>query len=43
MSKWDKLPGRILSLSNDLRYDELKRVLEFYGYVENGPKGGRKR
>ena len=40
MSKWDKLLDRILILSNDLRYDELKRVLESYGYEERGPKGG---
>ena len=40
MSRWDKLLNRILNLSNDLRYDELKRVLEFYGYKENGPRGG---
>ena len=40
MSRWDKLLDRIMSLSNDLRYDELKKVLESYGYEERGPKGG---
>ena len=40
MSRWDKLLDRIMSLSNDLRYDELKKVLETYGYEERGPKGG---
>ena len=40
MSKWDKLLDRILILSNDLKYDELKKVLESYGYEERGPKGG---
>jgi len=28
MSIWDKLIMRILSLSNDMRFDELKKVLE---------------
>ena len=40
MSRWDKLLDRILNLSNDLRYEELKKVLESYGYEENGPRGG---
>ena len=40
MSRWNKLLDRILTLSNDLRYDELKKVLESYGYEENGPRGG---
>ncbi len=31
---------RICSLSKDLRFDELKKVLESYGYVMNAPKGG---
>ena len=28
MSKWDKLLARICFLSKDLRFDELRRVLE---------------
>ncbi len=32
MSKWDKLLEKILTLSNDLRFDELRKVLESYGY-----------
>ena len=40
MSKWDKLLSRILSLSNDLRFDELRKVLENYGYTMSAPKGG---
>ena len=32
MSKWDKLLTRICSLSKDLRFDELRKVLESYGY-----------
>ena len=40
MSKWDKLIMRICSLSKDVRFDELRKVLESYGYEVNGPKGG---
>lgn len=37
MSKWDKLIKRILSLSKEVRFEELKKVLEFYGYEINEP------
>ena len=40
MSKWDKLLDRICSLSNDLRFEELCKVLESYGYKVNTPRGG---
>ena len=40
MSTWDKLLERILSLSNDLRFEELKKVLEAYGYTMKAPHGG---
>ena len=40
MSRWDKLLQRILSLSKDLRFDELRKVLESYGYHMNAPHGG---
>lgn len=40
MSKWDKLLEKILSLSKDLRFDELQKVLESYGYRMDAPKGG---
>ncbi len=40
MSSWDKLLARILTLSNDLRYEELKKVLEAYGYEVKQPHGG---
>ena len=40
MSKWDKLLTRICSLSKDLRFDELRKVLESYGYEINAPRGG---
>ena len=35
MSKWDKLIEKILNLSKDMRFDELRKVLESYGYVLN--------
>lgn len=40
MSQWDKLLSKILKLSNDLRFEELRKVLEFYGYKMNAPKSG---
>lgn len=32
MSKWDKLLEKIYSLSKDMRFNELRKVLESYGY-----------
>lgn len=40
MSKWDKLILKINTLSKELRFSELRKVLESYGYVMNNPKGG---
>ena len=40
MSKWDKLLNKILSLSKDMRFQELKRVLEYYGYQMTAPSSG---
>lgn len=40
MSKWDKLLEKICSLSKDMRFDELRKVLESYGYKMSQPKGG---
>ena len=40
MSKWDKLITRISNLSKDLRFDELRKVLESYGYEMNVPRSG---
>ena len=39
MSKWDKLLQRICLLEADLQFDELRKVLESYGYEMNAPKG----
>lgn len=41
MSKWDKLILKISTLSKELRFSELRKVLESYGYVMNSPKGGK--
>lgn len=40
MSQWDKLLNSILELSNDIRFDELKKVLEYYGYTISNPRKG---
>lgn len=40
MSKWDKLIARICGLSKDLRFHELRKVLESYRYELNAPKSG---
>ena len=40
MSQWDKLIKRIRNLSKDLRFDELRKVLESYGYVMNATRSG---
>lgn len=40
MSKWDKLLMRIRLLSKDLRFEEMRKVLESYGYVMCAPKSG---
>lgn len=40
MSKWDKLIARIIKLSSDLRFDELRKVLESYGYQMKSPRSG---
>ena len=40
MSKWDKLLARICTLSKDIRFDELRKVLESYGYEMNAPRRG---
>ena len=40
MSKWDKLLARICTLSKDIRFDDLRKVLESYGYEMNAPRSG---
>ena len=40
MSRWDKLLARVKELSKDLRFDELRKILEWYGYEMHTPRGG---
>ena len=40
MSKWDKPLKRICSLSKDLRFEELRKVLESYNYEMQAPRSG---
>lgn len=40
MSKWEKLIQRIKILSDDMRFDELRKVLESCDYVMKAPSGG---
>ena len=40
MSKWDKLIERINYLDRDIRFDEVKKVLECYGCEMRAPRGG---
>ena len=40
MSQFDKLLQRIHSLDKNMRFDELKKVLESYGYTMSGPSSG---
>ena len=40
MSKWDKLIARICNLSQDLRFNELRKVLESFGYERKAPRSG---
>ena len=40
MSKWDKLLYRIQTLSTDMRFEELEKVLKSYGYIMSSPNGG---
>ncbi len=40
MSKWDKLISRIYSLSKDMRFSELRKILESCGYIMYSPRSG---
>lgn len=40
VSRWDKLLEQVVSLNPDVRFEELKKILESYGYVMKSPKGG---
>ncbi len=40
MSKWDKLIAKIRQMNSDVRFEELQRILESYGYEMRSPRGG---
>lgn len=40
MSQWDKLIQRIRSLDRNMRFEELRKILEYYGYHMSGPASG---
>ncbi len=40
MSKFDKLLQKIKQLDKDLRFDEVKKVLQSFGYTLRFPNGG---
>ena len=40
MSQFDKLLQRIRNLDTGMRFNELRKVLEYYGYSMSGPSGG---
>jgi len=40
MSKWDKLLRKICTLSADVRFDELRKILESLGYTMSAPRSG---
>lgn len=40
MAQWEKLLAKILSLDKDMRFAELKKVLQNYGYRMIQPKRG---
>ena len=40
MSQVDKLLRQIRNLDKNMRFDELRKVLEHYGYTMSGPSSG---
>ena len=40
MSKWEKLLARVQSLDKSLVFEELRKVLEAYGYTMYAPRSG---
>jgi len=40
MAQWDKLLNKIKSLDKDMRFAELKKILQSYGYTVAQPKRG---
>ena len=40
MSKFEKLLSRIMSLDKGMRFNEVKKILESFGYTMTAPRGG---
>ena len=40
MAQWDKLLNKIKFLDKDMRFAELSKVLQSYGYTVSQPKSG---
>ena len=40
MAQWEKLLSKIKSLDKDMRFAELKKVLQSYGYAASQPRRG---
>ena len=40
MSQWEKLLNKLSKLSTDMRFEELKKILEAYGYEMYVPRNG---
>ena len=40
MSQWEKLLNKLKNLSPDMRFEELQKILESYGYEMQAPRGG---
>lgn len=40
LSKWEKLLLKIRTMSRDVRFNELKKILESYGYIAYNPSAG---
>ena len=40
MSQFDKLLQRIKSLDKNMRFEEVAKILNYYGYNMQGPSGG---
>lgn len=40
MSQWEKLLHKLKKLSPDMRFEELQKILESYGYQKDAPRSG---
>ncbi len=40
MAQWEKLLQKIKNLNKDMRFSELRKILEEYGYTMTAPSGG---